>query len=290
VFSNCLETWILFLQDSSHLFTNHPLCLTFFYDIVVTHLEAWKLLSVVVGMWFFSEFICLLVLRPHVTAIQFMALETSFIECIKEKTSTSSSYHNFFASLNNNTPPFLTPKLNLLSSNNNLHAKPEFFWFCQDHLPSLLLPWFRVFQIPRRITRLYLKNWHFSKAIETLNPIFSNKIENHNSQSSELQHAYMRSQQLLNKTRLVYWTLLKKLAFSNYCVINPCESSWKWVLLHTINLFNSIFFFWEKLWCKASNLCNKNIAWCMCKSYLIFSSLTTSLFSSTHLHGYEKAN
>jgi hypothetical protein len=171
------------------------------------------------------------------------------------------------------------------------------FDFVKITFPPLLLPWFRVFQIPWRITRLYLKNWHFSKAIDTLNPLSQTKLRttipnqvNCNMHTWGPNNCSTRLD-LWQLGGLVYGTLLKKLAFSNYCVIQPL-----WVLMemsfasHYQSFFNSIFFFWEKLWCKASNLCNKNIAWCMCKSYLIFSRLTTSLFSSTHLHGYEKAN
>lgn len=116
----------------------------------------------------------------------------------------------FFASLNNNTPPFLTPKLNLLSSNNNLHAKTRVHLILlrSPSLPSSsMIPGIsntsKNYWVLFKELALFKGNWHPE-------PIFSNKIENHNSQSSELQHAYMRSQQLLNKTRFVTigWTCL----------------------------------------------------------------------------------
>jgi hypothetical protein len=87
VFSNSLETWILFLQDSSHLFTNHPLCLTFFYDIVVTLIwKHGKLLSVC--CWhviFFRVHLSLGSQTPMWLQFNSWLWKLAFIECIKEK-------------------------------------------------------------------------------------------------------------------------------------------------------------------------------------------------------------
>lgn len=115
----------IFAKFSSNLFTR-PLCLTFSLWHCGNSLEALEeafeccheiFLELISVSWF-SETPCDCCNSIH-------GFGTSFHWMHQRKTWTS--YHNF-ASLNNNTP-FLTPKLNLLCSN-NLHAKPEFFWFC----------------------------------------------------------------------------------------------------------------------------------------------------------------
>jgi hypothetical protein len=176
-------------------------------------------------MWFFSELICLLVLRPHVTAIQFMALELAFIECIKKK--------------NLNFP--FTILLHWII----IHPFSHPNWICYPLITCMQ---------KTRVLLILLNKTRFDNWVELL----LNSIEK-----------IGISQLLCNST-----------------LVSPHGNEFRFAL----SIFLTQFFFWEKLWCKASNLCTKNIAWCMCKSHLLFSSFTTSLFSSTHLHGYEKAN
>jgi hypothetical protein len=126
------------------------------------------------------------------------------------------------------------------------------FDFVKITFPPLLLPWFRVFQIPWRITRFYLKNWHFFKGNWSPEPTFSNKIENHNSQSCKLQHAYMRSQQLFNKTRFVTigWTCLRNSIekigifqlLCNSTLVSPHGNEFRFAL----SIFLTQFFSFEK--------------------------------------------
>jgi hypothetical protein len=116
----------IFAKFSSNLFTR-PLCLTFSLWHCGNSLEALEeafeccheiFLELISVSWF-SETPCDCCNSIH-------GFGTSFHWMHQRKTWTFLSQFLLHWII---IHPFLTPKLNLLRSN-NLHAKPEFFWFC----------------------------------------------------------------------------------------------------------------------------------------------------------------
>ncbi len=99
-----------------------------------SHLEAWEAFEcVLLACDFFQSSSVSWFSDPHVTAIQFMALETSFhwMHQRKKPELLLPIYHNFLLHwIIIIHHPFSHPNWICYPLLITLHAKPEFFWFC----------------------------------------------------------------------------------------------------------------------------------------------------------------